>query len=130
MTLMSATTSNATSTRGRLAALAAIAVFVGLAAGCGGSSTSGDTTAVDTSVAGTVEKSLYKMGDTQGVSCENLGTVKVSGVSREVVRCSFSEEKNGSGEMRSRGGCFALDDGTVIDVTLDVPADVTCFTQT
>lgn len=70
------------------------------------------------------------MGDTQGVSCDDLGTVKVSGVSREVVRCSFSEEKNGSGEMRSRGGCFALDGGTVIDVTLDVPADVTCFTKT
>jgi hypothetical protein len=70
------------------------------------------------------------MGNTQGVSCENLGTVDVSGVSRDVARCSFSEEKSGSGEMRSRGGCFALEDGTVIDVTLDMPADVTCFTKT
>jgi hypothetical protein len=131
MTLMSATTSNATSTRGRFATLAAIAVLTGLAAGCGGDdSTSGNSTAADTSVAGTVEKSLYDMGNTQGVSCENLGTVEVSGVSREVARCSFSEEKDGAGEMRSRGGCFALENGTVLDVTLDVPADVTCFTKT
>jgi hypothetical protein len=131
MTLVSATTSNVRSTCGRLAALALVAVLAGLSAGCGGSDpSSSDSTAADTSIAGAVDKALREMGDTQGVSCESLGAVEVSGVSRKVARCSFSEEKNGSGEMRSRGGCFALEDGTVIDVTLDMPADVTCFTKT
>ena len=128
---MSATTSDAKSTRGRLATLTAVAALAGLAAGCGGGDSSdAGSTATDTSVAATVEKALYEMGDTQGVSCESLGTVDVSGVSREVARCSFSEEKDGAGAMRARGGCFVLDGGTALDVTMDIPADVTCFTKT
>ena len=131
MTLVSATTTSARSARGRLAALAATAALVGLGAGCSGSDSSSDpSSAADASVASTIEKSLYEAGDTQGISCENLGTFDVAGVSREVARCSFSEEKNGSGAMRSRGDCFALDDGVVTDVTLDMPAGVICFTKT
>lgn len=130
MTPVSATTSNAKRIRGRLAALAVAAALAGLAAGCGdGDSSAGDSTATETSVAAAVETALYEKGDTQEVSCESLGTIEVSGVSREVARCSFSEEENGAGEMRARGGCFVLENGTALDVTMDVPADVTCFTK-
>ena len=93
-------------------------------------SAAGDSTAAETSVAAAVEQALYEKGDTQELSCESLGTVEVAGVSREVARCSFSEEKDGAGEMRARGGCFVLEDGAALDVTMDVPADVTCFTKT
>ncbi len=131
MTPMSATASNARSARGLLAALAAAAALAALAAGCGGSeSEAGDSTAAEASVAAAVEKALYEKGDTQEISCESLGTVEVAGVSREVARCSFSEEKDGAGEMRARGGCFVVADGVALDVTMDVPADVTCFTKT
>jgi len=131
MTPMSAIASNARSARGLLAALAAAAAFAALAAGCGGSeSEAGDSTAAEASVAAAVEKALFEKGDTQEISCESLGTVEVAGVSREVARCSFSEEKDGAGEMRARGGCFVLADGAALDVTMDVPADVTCFTKT
>jgi hypothetical protein len=128
---MSAIASNARSTRGLLAALAAAAALAALAAGCGGSeSEAGDSTAAEASVAAAVEKALFEKGDTQEISCESLGTVEVAGVSREVARCSFSEEKDGAGEMRARGGCFVVADGVALDVTMDVPADVTCFTKT
>jgi hypothetical protein len=128
---MSARASNARSARGRLAALATVAALAALAAGCGGSdSGAGDSTAAENSVAAAVEQALYEKGDTQELSCESLGTVEVAGVSREVARCSFSEEKDGAGEMRARGGCFVLENGAALDVTMDVPADVTCFTKT
>ena len=131
MTPMSTTASSARSARGLLAALATAAALAALAAGCGGSdSGAGDSTAAETSVAAAVEQALYEKGDTQEISCESLGTVEVAGVSREVARCSFSEEKDGAGEMRARGGCFVLEDGVALDVTMDVPADVTCFTKT
>ena len=128
---VSATTSDARITRGRrLATLAVVAGLAGLAAGCGDDSSAADTATLDASLAATVEKGLYEKGDTQSVSCESLGTVVVSGVSREVARCSFSEEETGAGEMRARGGCFVLEEGSPLDVTMDVPADVTCFTKT
>lgn len=131
MTPMSANASNTRSARGLLAALAAAAALAALAAGCGGSdSEAGDSTAAEASVAAAVEKALFEKGDTQEISCESLGTVEVAGVSREVARCSFSEEKDGAGEMRARGGCFVLANGVALDVTMDVPADVTCFTKT
>jgi hypothetical protein len=115
------------STRGRLALLAAVAALVALAAGCGGDdSTSAETNASDGSLAASVEQALYEKGDTQEVSCESLGTVDVAGVSREVARCSFTEEKDGAGEMRAKAGCFVLEDGAPLDVTMDVPADVSC----
>lgn len=108
-----------------------VAVLVALAAGCsGGDSPAGESTATASPVVAAVEKSLYGKGDTQEVSCESLGTVEVAGVSREVARCSFSEEKNGAGEMRARGGCFVVEDGAALDVTTDVPAEITCFTKT
>jgi hypothetical protein len=131
MTPMSATASSARSARGLLAAFAVAAALGALAAGCGGSdSEAGDSTAAEASVAAAVEQALYEKGDTQEISCESLGTVEVAGVSREVARCSFSEEKDGAGEMRARGGCFVLEDGAALDVTMDVPADVTCVTKT
>lgn len=80
-------------------------------------------------MAASVEKALYEKGDTQEVACESLGTVDVSGVSREVARCTFTEEKDGAGEMRARAGCFVLENGAPLDVTMDVPADVSCFTK-
>ena len=131
MTLVSATTSSARSTRGRLTALAVIAVLAALATGCGGErlAVRHECSRPTHRLPERSRRSLYDAGNTQGVSCESLGTVDVAGVSREVARCSFSEEKNGSGEMRARGGCFALEDGAAIDVTLDMPADVTCFTK-
>jgi len=131
MTPMNATTSTARSARGVLATFAAVAALAALVTGCGGGdSTAGESTATDSSVAAAVEKALYEKGDTQEVSCESLGTVEVAGVSREVARCSFSEEKDGAGEMRARGGCFVVENGAPLDVTMDVPADVTCFTKT
>jgi hypothetical protein len=80
-------------------------------------------------MAGAVEQALYAKGDTQEVACESIGAVAVSGVSREVVRCSFTEEKDGAGEMRAKAGCFVLEDGAPLDVTMDVPSDVTCVTK-
>ncbi len=80
-------------------------------------------------MAAAVEQALYEEGDTQEVACESIGAVDVAGVSREVVRCSFTEEKDGAGEMRARAGCFVLEDGAPLDVTMDVPADVTCVTK-
>jgi hypothetical protein len=128
---MSATASSARSARGRFAALATAVALAALATGCGGSdSDAGDSAAAEQSVAAAVEKALYEKGDTQELSCESVGTVEVAGVSREVARCSFTEEKDGAGEMRARGGCFVLEDGVALDVTMDVPADVTCFTKT
>lgn len=94
-----------------------------LAAGCGGSDSASQA---DTSAAASIEKALYEKGDTQEVSCETLGTVDVGGVSREVARCSFTEEKDGAGEMRAKAGCFVLENGAPLDVTMDVPADVSC----
>ena len=108
-------------------AVAAIAIA---AAGCGGgesSSTGSGTTADDSPVVAAVEQALYEQGGTQAISCESLGSVAVAGVSREVARCMFEEEKNDSGEMRARGGCFVVEDGAAVDVTMKVPADVTCF---
>jgi hypothetical protein len=108
-------------------AVAAIAIA---AAGCGGgesSSTGSGTTANDSSLVASVEKALYDQGGTQQISCESLGAVAVAGVSREVARCMFEEEKDVSGEMRARGGCFVIEDGAAVDVTMKVPADVTCF---
>ena len=99
-------------------------------AAVGATPDAGDSTAAEPSVAAAVEQALYEKGDTQEISCESLGSVEVAGVSREVARCSFSEEKDGAGEMRARGGCFVLEDGAALDVTMDVPADVTCFTKT
>lgn len=106
------------------AVFAALAVLLAaLATGCGGSDS---PTEADTSAAAAVEQALYEKGDTQEVSCESLGTVDVAGVSREVARCSFTEEKDGAGEMRARAGCFVLENGAPLDVTMDVPADVSC----
>ena len=114
-----------------LASFAAVAAVAALVTGCGGGdSTAGEGTATGSSVPAAVEKALYEKGDTQGVSCESLGTVEVGGVAREVARCSFSEEKDGAGKMRARGGCFVVENGAPLDVTMDVPADVTCFTKT
>ena len=112
-----------------MAIFAVVATLGAVAAGCGsGSSAADEETSGEASVAAAVEKALYEKGDTQEVACESLGTVEVAGVSREVARCSFSEEENGAGEMRARGGCFVLEDGSPLDVTMDVPAEVTCFT--
>ena len=131
MTPMSTSASKARSARGLLAGLATAAALAALSAGCGGGdSGAGGSTAAETSVAAAVEQALYEKGDTQEISCESLGAVEVAGVSREVARCSFSEEKDGAGEMRARGGCFVLENGAALDVTMDVPADVTCFTKT
>ena len=75
-----------------------------------------------------VEQALYEQGGTQEISCESLGAVAVAGVSRDVARCMFQEEKEASGKMRARGGCFVLEDGAAVDVTMKVPEGVTCFT--
>ena len=106
-----------------------VATLAAGAAGCGGSG--GSPTAGEvTSVAAAVEQALYEKGDTQEVSCVGVGAVDVAGVSREIARCAFSEEENGAGEMRARGGCFVIENGSPLDVTTDVPADVSCFTKT
>lgn len=126
MTPVIATTSRATHPRSlaRPFAVAVLAALLAvLAAGCGGSDSA---PSADTSSAAAIEKALYEKGDTQEVSCESLGTVDVGGVSREVARCSFTEEKDGAGEMRAKAGCFALENGAPLDVTMDVPSDVSC----
>ncbi|MGZ8783386.1 MAG: hypothetical protein ACXWZB_07805 [Gaiellaceae bacterium] len=128
---MSATVSSASRTRSRLAALVAVATLAALAAGCGGdgSPTAGETaTTAGDSLAASIEQALYEKGDTQEVVCEGLGAVDVSGVSREIARCAFTEEKDGAGEMRPKAGCFVLENGAPLDVTMDVPADVSCVT--
>mgnify|MGYP000223942492 CR=1 FL=1 len=107
--------------------MAAVALLALLAAGCGGGE--GGETQADGSFAGAVEEALFAKGDTQEISCESLGTVAVSGVQREVARCSFTEEKDAAGEMRARGGCFALEEGLPVDVTMAVPAGVSCVTS-
>jgi hypothetical protein len=127
MTPVSRTASSARRARGSMATLAVAAALVALAAGCGDDGETGDNASA---AAAAVEKALYEKGDTQEVSCESIGVVEVSGVAREVARCSFTEEKDGAGEMRARAGCFVLEDGSPLDVTMDVPADVTCFTKT
>ena len=105
-------------------------MLAALAAGCGGGdTTTGDATPADGSVAASIEKALYAEGDTQEVACESIGTVQVSGVAREAARCSFTEEKDGAGEMRARAGCFVMENGSPLDVTMDVPADVSCVTK-
>jgi hypothetical protein len=133
---MSSTTPRATDRRPgrgfRISAPLAVAVLALAAAGCGGgdsSSTESGTTAPDSPVVASVEQALYNRGGTQTISCESLGAVAVAGVSREVTRCMFEEEKDASGEMRARGGCFVVEDGAAVDVTMKVPADVTCFTK-
>lgn len=126
---MSTAISNGTRRGGRLTALVAAVALAALAAGCGSDRSAGDSGATDTSVAAAVETALYAKGDTQEVACESLGTVDVSGVSREIARCSFGEEEDGAGEMRARGGCFVLENGTPLDVTTGVPAGVACFTK-
>ncbi len=108
-----------------------IALLVALAAvgaGCGSETSAGEGATTGPSLAAAVEQALYDEGDTQEISCESLGSVEVDGVAQDVVRCAFSEEENGAGEMRSRGGCFTLENGIARDVTMDVPADVSCFT--
>lgn len=96
-----------------------------VAAGCGGESEPESTTAATGAVA-EVESAIRDLGTTQEVSCESVGDVALGDAEREVVRCSFSEEKEMSGEMRSRAGCFVVEDGTLREVTDEVPADVTC----
>lgn len=126
MTPVSATTSRAIHPRSRArpVVFAVLALLLAvLAAGCGGSDSASQA---DTSAAASIEKALYEKGDTQEVSCESLGTVDVGGVSREVARCSFTEEKDGAGEMRAKAGCFVLENGAPLDVTMDVPSDVSC----
>lgn len=127
MTPVSATTSSASRMRRGPAVLAAAGVLAAVAAGCGGDdNATGEATSAGTSVAAEVEQALYEKGDTQEVACETVGTVEVSGVPREVARCSFTEEKEAAGEMRARAGCFVLENGAPLDVTMDVPADVSC----
>ena len=100
-----------------------------LAAGCGDDAASGESTSTASSPAAAIEQALFEKGDTQEVSCESVGEVEIAGTARDVARCSFTEEKDGAGEMRARAGCFVLENGAPLDVTMDVPADVICFTK-
>ncbi len=130
MTAVATTRSMVTSARGRAMTALAAGVLCFVAAGCGNDESSTGTTTGTTSVASAVEQALYREANTQEIACESLGRILVGGVSREVARCSFTQEENDAGEMRARGGCFVLENGSALDVTTDVPADVTCFTKT
>ena len=90
-------------------------------AGCGGD----DGTSSDDVAA--VEAGVVALGNTQNVSCEELGTEEVGGVESTVFTCSFDEESNQAGMMRAASRCYVLrEDGTVDDVTADLRARGSC----
>jgi hypothetical protein len=101
-----------------------VAALALTAAGCGGD-TEEPTTAATGAVA-EVEGAIRDLGTTQEISCESVGNVALGGGEQEVVRCSFSEEENMAGDMRPRAGCFVVEEGTLREVTDEVPGDVVC----
>lgn len=98
-------------------------VTLALVAGCGG-----DGGAASPDDVAAVEAGVVALGTTQNVSCQELGTEEVGGVDSAVFMCSFEEEAEQTGEMRSANRCFVLDaDGTeVVDVTADLRARGSC----
>lgn len=113
----------------RSAALLFVAAAALVAAGCGGGGDGADEAGAPTTAVAAVEQALFEQGTTQQIECESLGVLPVSGVEREVVRCSFEQEESQAGEMRPRAGCFVADGGKALDVTGELPPDVTCFTS-
>jgi hypothetical protein len=101
-------------------ALLLLVAAVAVAAGCGGDdSGSGDVAAV--------EAGVVALGNTQNVSCSELGDEEVGGVERLVYTCGFDEEEDQSGEMRVARRCFVLrDDGSVDDVTAELRETGSC----
>ena len=98
-----------------------VAVGIGLAAGCGGDGASSEDVAA-------VEAGVVALGTTQNVSCKELEGETFGDDESTVFMCSFEEEAEQTGEMRSANRCFVLDAGgtEVIDVSVDLRSRGSC----
>lgn len=90
-------------------------LFAAALAGCGGD---GEPTASEDEVE-QVRSSIVGFGTTQGARCEGAGDAELRGLA--VVRCTFEEEEDVSGVMRTQDRCYVVESGAVVDVTRELP---------